>query len=117
MLMYLVFRVVVNAIALWVAASLIDGMTLTSDWGSVLFVAFVFGLVNAFLKPIAKLLSFPFVVLTLGLFTLVVNAAMLSVTDYLTDSLNVDGFWNSVYGAAAVSVVSWLISAFLPDGS
>ncbi|MEM9655815.1 MAG: phage holin family protein, partial [Actinomycetota bacterium] len=81
----------------------------------VLIVAAVFGLVNAFLKPITHLIALPITVLTLGLFTLVINAAMLQITDALTSGLNVDGFWTSVGGGLVISIVSWALSTFLPD--
>jgi putative membrane protein len=111
----IILRVAINAIALWVAASLIDGITLSDDLPSVIVVAVVFGLVNAFIRPIARLISFPFLVLTLGLFTLVVNAIMLQITDALTSGIDVDGFWTSILGAFVISVVSWILSIFLPD--
>ena len=76
----LILRVVVNGLALWAAAYLVSGITLTDDIGQVALVALVFGLVNAVLKPILMLLSIPFLILTLGLFALVVNAAMLMIT-------------------------------------
>ncbi len=113
--MKILARIAINAVALWVAASVIDGITLSSQWGSVLIVAVVFGLVNAFIKPITKVLAFPITVLTLGLFTLVVNALMLQITDFFTAGLNVVGFWASVLGGLVVSIVSWGLSIFLPD--
>lgn len=108
-------RVVVNALSLWAAASLIDGIELSSSAGSVLLVAVIFGLVNALLRPIALLLSLPLLILTLGLFTVVVNAAMLAITDSLSGGLEVDGFGPAVLGAIVISVVSWALSSFLPD--
>ena len=111
----LAIRVLINAVALWAAASIIDGIDLSSRFVSVLAVAIVFGLVNAFLKPIAKLLAFPFVVVTLGLFTVVVNAAMLLVTDWLSAGLEVDGFGSALLGAIVISIVSWLLSIFIPE--
>jgi len=108
-------RLGVNAAALLAAAELIDGIDLSSHWKSVLFVAIVFGLVNAIIKPIAKVLTFPITLVTLGLFTLVVNATMLGLTAWLTDSLDVDGFWPAVLGAIVISVVSWVLSIFVPD--
>lgn len=111
----LAIRVAINAIALWVAAELFDGITLSSSWLSVLLVAAIFGIVNAILRPIALILSLPFLILTLGLFTFVVNAAMLAITDGLTDALDVDGFWTTVFGAVVISVVSWGLSAILTD--
>ena len=111
----IIIRILINAVALWAAASLIDGITLSSDFVSVLVVAAVFGLVNAFLKPIAQVLSFPLIILTLGLFTLVVNAVMLQITDALTSGIDVDGFWTAVWGGVVISIVSWALSVFLPD--
>lgn len=113
--MRLVARIAVNAVALWAAASVIDGITLSSRLVSVLIVAAVFGLVNAFIKPITKVLAFPITVLTLGLFTLVINAVMLQITDFFTAGLQVDGFWASVFGGLVVSIVSWVLSIFVPD--
>lgn len=113
--MRIILRVLINAVALWAAASVLDGITLSSRLVSVLIVAAIFGLVNAFLKPIAKILALPITILTLGLFTLVINAGMLQITDALTDSLTVDGFWTSVGGGLIISIVSWALSIFLPD--
>ena len=113
--MRIILRVLINAVALWVAASLLDGIELSSRLVTVLIVAAIFGLVNAFLKPITKLLAFPLTVLTLGLFTLVVNAAMLQITDALSGGLEVTGFWTSIAGGVVISIVSWALSTFLPD--
>ena len=113
--MRIVIRILINAVALWVAASLLEGITLSSRFVSVLIVAIVFGLVNAFLKPIATLLTLPITVVTLGLFILVVNALMLQITDALTGGLQVDGFWTSVVGGIIISIVSWALSLLLPD--
>lgn len=113
--MRIVLRVLVNAVALWAAASLLDGITLTSELVPVLVVAAIFGLVNAFIKPIAQFLTFPFTIVTLGLFTLVINAAMLQITDALSSNLDVRGFWTSVGGGLVISIVSWALSTFLPD--
>jgi len=110
----LALRLAVNAVALWVAAELIDGVDLSEEWTSVLFVAVIFGLINAFLKPIAKLLTFPITMVTLGLFALVVNAGMLWLTSAVTSSLDVDGFFPAVFGAFVISVVSWGLSIFVP---
>jgi putative membrane protein len=113
--MRIIVRIAINAIALWAAASLLDGIELSSEWTSVLIVAVVFGLVNALIKPITKLVTFPINVLTLGLFTLVVNALMLQITDFFTSGFEVTGFWTAVLGGVVVSLVSWALSIFLPD--
>lgn len=115
--MRIILRVLMNAVALWAAASVIDGIELSSELGSVLIVALVFGITNAVLRPIVKLLSLPFIVLTLGLFTFVVNGAMLLVVDWLTNGLEVDGFINAMLGAVVISIVSWALSLVLPDGN
>ena len=120
-------RVVVNGLALWVAALVIPGVNLAtgdSSWTNklltVLFVALVFGVINAFVKPIVKLLSLPFIVLTLGLFTFIVNAFMLQITEWICEWLNLDFtitdfFWDAVLAAVVITFVSWLLNIVLPD--
>ena len=120
-------RVVVNGLALWLAALVIAGVNLAngdSSWTNklltVLFVALVFGVINAFVKPIVKLLSLPFIVLTLGLFTFIVNAFMLQITEWVCDWLNLDFtidefFWDAVLAAIVITFVSWLLNIVLPD--
>jgi putative membrane protein len=120
----LIIRVLINAVALWVATLVVDGITVDAETtgGEVLtivLVAVVFGVVNLFVKPIVKLLSLPLYILTLGLFTFVVNALMLLLTSWLAGLLDipfdVDGFWTAVLGALVISVVSWLLNVLLPD--
>lgn len=111
----LVIRLFVNAIALWVAAQLVDGMELSGEFWSVVLVAAVFGLVNALIRPVMLLLSLPLLVLTLGLFTLVVNALVLLLTAALVGALTVEGFWAALLGSLLISVVSFLFSVVLPD--
>jgi putative membrane protein len=122
-----IVRVVVNGIALWVAAWLVSGVHLadgdastTSKVLTVLLVAFIFGVVNAFVKPIATLLSLPFVVLTLGLFLVVVNALMLELVAWISGLLGLpfsidEFFWDAVLAAIIISIVSWILSIVLPD--
>ena len=100
----LILRLVINAAALWAAARYVDGISLTDDLVGVFIVALIFGLINALLKPIVTVLSVPFILLTLGLFTLVVNALMLYATAGLTDLLYVSGFWAAFWGSI---VISW----------
>ncbi|MCM1970916.1 MULTISPECIES: phage holin family protein [unclassified Streptomyces] len=120
-----VVKTIANAGALAVAVWLLDKITLTGDStgkkvGTLLLVALIFGLVNVVVKPLVTLLSLPLLVLTLGLFTLIVNALMLLLTSWLADKLDlsfhVDGFWTAVLGGLIISVVSWALNAFLPDG-
>lgn len=120
-------KTVVNGIALWVAALVVSGIHLGEDKPalasrlvSILLVAVIFGIVNAMVKPIAKVLSFPVIVLTLGLFTLVVNALMLQITSWVAGPAGLDFriehfFWDAVLGAIVVGFVSMLLNLLLPD--
>jgi putative membrane protein len=110
-----VIRVLVNAAALWVADRLLDGLTLSGDVWQVLLIALVFGIVNAILKPILKLLSLPVLIITLGLFALVINAALLAITAGLMENLTIDGFWTAVLGALIISIVGAILNAIIPD--
>lgn len=116
--MALLVRVLVNALALGAAAYLVPGIR-SGGIGSLLLTALVFGVVNAFVRPFLKLVSCPLILLTLGLFTLVVNALMLMLTSWLGRHLGiaftVDGFWAAFLGALVVSVVSTLLSWLLAE--
>ncbi len=113
--MKLILKLLVNAAALWVAAWLIDGIELTDDILTILFIALVFGLINTFIRPILKLISLPVVILTLGLFTFVINALMLALTAAIMDGLSIDGFVSALLGAVVITVVSWFLNAVLPN--
>src|SRR5215204_348297 len=120
----ILIRIVVNAVAVWVATLLVGGIDVTAetvggDILTLLAVGALFGLVNAVLKPIALLLSLPLLILTLGLFALVVNALLFWLIAAISDGLGlpfeVDGFWPAFWGAIVVSVVSWLLSVVVKD--
>ncbi len=111
----IILRVAVNAIALWAAAGIVSGITLEESFWRVLLVAAIFGVVNAFIKPLLVILSIPFIVVTLGLALVVINAAMLGITDWLTTAIEVDGFWSAVLGAVVISIVSWAVGLLLPE--
>ncbi len=123
----LLIKIGVNAVALWVAAYLVDGLKLAEDdstfaakFTTVVLVAVVFGLINAVVKPIAKVLSFPAIVLTLGLFTFIVNAFMLQLTEWVSTPLGlsfaIDAFfWDAVLGALVITIVSMVLNFVLPD--
>src|SRR5579862_6085662 len=102
-------RLLINAAALWVATIVVPGVTYSGGWLPLLGVALVFGVINALIRPIAKLLTFPIVFLTLGLFVLVINGFMLWLTSALSEALalnfHVRGFWAAFWGALVVSVV------------
>jgi len=122
----ILIRVIINAIALWVAAWLIAGITLgeDGDTGNTILTAVVvgviFGLINTFVRPILTLLSIPFIIVTLGLFLVIINAGMLMLTSWLADQLDLafhvnDFFWSAIWGAIIVSIVSWVLSIVIPD--
>ena len=117
--MRFVIRLLINAAALWVATKIVPGVTHTGDGLTLLAVALVFGILNALLRPVLAFLSCPFLILTLGLFTFVINAIILLLTSALSSSLgigfHVDGFWSAFLGALVVSLVSVLLSLFVRD--
>lgn len=115
MLTSLVVRLFINAVALWAAAAVVPGILLSGEFLHVLLVAAIFGLVNALIRPIILVLSIPFLIITLGLFTIVVNALMLLLTSVFTGNLEVAGFWPAVLGAILISIVSFLLSAFIGE--
>jgi putative membrane protein len=120
----LIVRLLVSAVALAVAAALVDGISVGPGTNlertlTVLGVAVIFGLVNAFVGPILRTLTCPLVILTLGLFLLVVNALLLLLTEWIANqfdlAFHVDGFWSAVLGALIISIVSFLANILLPD--
>ena len=113
--MRLIFKLLVNAAALWAAGNFVSGIDLDGDVPTILLVALVFGLVNTFIKPVLKALSFPVIILSLGLFALVINAAMLVITAAWTDALSISDFWAALLGAIVISVVSAILGWFVPD--
>ncbi|MBR8743414.1 phage holin family protein [Nocardiopsis sp. MG754419] len=123
--MSLIIRVIVNALALWAAVFLIDGIEVGTDdtIGQIfvyLLVGAIFGIVNAVIKPIVKTVGCLFYALTLGLIGLVVNALLFMLTEWIAGlfglPFSIDGFWPAFWGALVVTIVSWLLSMFLPDG-
>ena len=119
--MRFLLRLLINAAALWVATRIVPGVTHSGSEASLFAVALVFGLLNALLRPLLTFLSCPLLILTLGLFTLVINAFILWLTSALSGSLgigfHVDGFWAAFLGALVVSIVSILLSIFVRDVS
>ncbi|MEZ4676013.1 MAG: phage holin family protein [Caldilineaceae bacterium] len=112
----LVIRLVINAVGLWIAATYVSGIVLTNDIVGLFIVALIFGVVNALIKPIIDFFTCPVYVLTLGLFTFIVNALMLMLTSALSDGrLQVENFWAAFLGGIVISLVSTLLSLFLSD--
>jgi putative membrane protein len=122
--MGLLIRLIINAIALWVTTLVVPGISVDGTGTgrtilTILIVAAIFGLVNAILKPIIKVVGCIFYILTLGLISLVVNALLFLLVDWLSGALDlpfqIDGFWAAFWGAIVMAVVSWLLSLVIPD--
>lgn len=110
MLKKLLIRWAVLAVAVWLAATLVSGVHVRGGVLTTLWVALLFGLVNALLGPILRLLSLPFTLLTLGLFALIVNAALVAITAGLSSKFDVDGFWSAFLAALVISLVSMVFN-------
>ncbi|MEW6338937.1 MAG: phage holin family protein [Acidobacteriota bacterium] len=116
----LVLRWLIAAAALFVAAKLVPGITVEGNsWAAFAVMALVLGLVNAVVRPLLKLLTCPLILLTLGLFLLVINALMLLLASWLAQAVgfgfHVSGFWPAFWGALIVSVVTMVLSVFVKD--
>ena len=123
--MGLLIRLVINAVALWITTLVVPGINVSGSTATrtvltILAVAAIFGLVNAILKPIIKVVGCVFYILTLGLISFVVNALLFLLVDWLSGKLDlpltIDGFWPAFWGAIVMTVVSWLLSLIIPDG-
>jgi putative membrane protein len=111
----IIIRFIINAVSLWVASVLVEGITVAGSAVEWLVLLAIFALINAVIKPVLKLLTLPINVMTLGLFTWVINAFLLWLTSVLTDALTVDGIIAAFLGSLVISIVSTLLSWFVPD--
>jgi putative membrane protein len=116
MLRWFVIRWACNVAALFVAAWLLSGITYGNEWWSLLIAALVFTIVNTFVKPVLAVLSIPFIVVTLGIFYLLINILMLYLTDWIVPDFEIKTFWWGVLGAIIVSIVNMVLHALVPDG-
>jgi putative membrane protein len=111
-----ILRAAIAALGLWLATEWVHGIYIDAPMTLVI-AAVLLGVVNAFIRPLLILLTLPFTILTLGLFLLVVNAAMLSLVAWMLAGMQIDGFWAAFWGALIVSIVSWIGSmVFGPKG-
>lgn len=108
----LLIRWLVLTIAILVTAYLIDGIQVTGFF-SALFAAAILGLLNAFFRPILLILTLPINILTLGLFTFIINAMLLMMVSGLIPGFTVYGFWAAVFGSLLISLVSWILTTFI----
>ena len=114
-------RLLINAAALWVATQLVPGISFRGEWPFLLAVSLVFGALNVIVRPILKFLTFPFLIVTLGLFTFVLNAVMLWLTGVVSNTLglgfDVDGFSAAFVGALLVTIVSFVLSLLVKSSN
>jgi putative membrane protein len=112
-----ILRWLINAVALYVAALIVHGIRMEHDWAALALIALIFGIVNALIRPMLKVLSCPIIALSLGLFTLVINAVMLLLTAWIGKQLGigfyVDSFAAAVVGALVISLVSIFLNLFV----
>ena len=108
-------KVVIAAVALWLAAVIVPGIDY-DGWVDLLLAGLLLGLVNAFVRPVVTILTLPVTILTLGLFLLVVNAAMIGLVGWLLPGFTVAGFWPAIFAAIVTGVVSWVGQALIKEG-
>lgn len=107
-----ILRALITALGLWLATEWVDGIQIDSPWTLVI-AGVLLGVANAIVRPLAIILTFPITIVTLGLFLLVVNAAMVGLVAWLLPGFNVAGFWPAFWGALIVSLTAWVASWFI----
>jgi putative membrane protein len=108
--MSLIIRLCIGSLAFWAATSLLDGITVNGGAWTYLWVVLLFGLINGVIGSLVKLLTLPAVLLSLGLFAFVINAAMLMLTARLSDALDVKDFWSALGASLIISIVTTIIN-------
>lgn len=106
----ILFIWLINAVSVYATASMLEGISVR-NFGAAMVVALVLGLINTLLKPVLVFFSIPFLIVTLGLFMLVINALMLELAAVLVDGFSIESFWWAMLGSVVISVVAWLLSA------
>lgn len=112
MLSALIIGILTNAVAIYVAGQIVPGFIVQNDFLALVTAGFILGLINFFVRPIIKLLSLPAILLTFGLFTIVINVAMLFLLDYALPAIQIDGFWAAFWAMLVMSAVNIFIGFF-----
>lgn len=114
-----ILRWIINAVAIFLAIRFVPGISMAGGWVAIVWIALIFGLVNAFLRPLLKLLTCPLIILTLGLFTLIINTFLLWLTAQIGQmfglQMTIAGFWPAFLGGLVISIVSIILSMILRD--
>jgi putative membrane protein len=113
-IMLFIVRLIINMVAILIISYLFPKIIWVDGFLAALVAAFLLGIVNTIIRPILVLLTLPLTVLTLGLFLLVINGLMLWLVSALVSGFHVNGFWGAVFGSILISIVSWILSRFLP---
>jgi putative membrane protein len=116
----IILRWAINAVALYAAIAIVPGLkAVNPDWQAYIWLALIFGLINALVRPLLKMLTCPLIILTLGLFTLVINTLMLYLTSSIGEvfgiGLSITNFWSAFLGALIISVISLVLTLFVRD--
>ena len=114
--MRFIVRALIAALGLWLASRIVPGVDAPGGWTSLLVAAVLLGVVNAIVRPLVVVLTLPLTVVSLGLFLLVVNAAMLGLVGLMLKGFVVDGLWAGIFGSIVIGVVSWLGHLLVGDG-
>ena len=112
--MKLLVRWVALAASFWVATEVVSGIKIDGGFKTFFWVALLFGLINAIIGSLIKLVTIPISILSFGLFIIVINAAMLQLTDRWSDKSAIDNFWSAIFAALIISVVSGALRKILP---
>jgi len=113
--MFFIFRLLIHMVAILIISYLLPGLIRVDSVWAALVAAFLLGIVNAVLRPILVFFTLPITILTLGLFLLVINGLMLWLVSAIVTGFHVNGFWGAVLGSLLISIVSWVLSRFLPS--
>ena len=111
----LALALAINAAALWVADALFDGVRIHGWWAYIIGAA-VLGIANTVIKPVLALITLPLIILTLGLFLLVINIAMVALAAWIAPNFSIDGFWTYVGTVVIVWLVNWIAQRILDEG-
>jgi putative membrane protein len=114
-IMFFIVRLIINMVAILIISYLFPKMIRVDSFLAALVAAFLLGIVNTIIRPILVLLTLPLTMVTLGLFLLVINGLMLWLVSALVRGFHVSGFWGAVLGSILISIVSWILSRFLPS--
>ncbi len=112
--MFFILRLIINMVAILIISYLFPRMIRVDGFLTALVAAFLLGIVNTVLRPVLVFLTFPITVVTLGLFLFIINGLMLWLVSALVRGFYVSGFWGAVFGSILISIVSWILSRFLP---